>query len=323
LTLRTFFVDHSVSVPPHAQLKEQVKVAYAFGRLRPGDVLPSIRSLARQLGVGEATVRRAYDELRRLGILTAERRKHVTISNHLARSRNVEKLASECAGECDRFLAWAKEKGLNPISVARFLHQRALAREARSPSCVYVDASTASAVEFAEMISQAWEIKVGGISLEELGRLSRREVDHFTTVLVNYFRYERVLELISNGRKGIFPLKIKPKEQILRRVYRLPPGSSILQVFPDEDFKRLGKSVLDYFQDLIGKKWRAEGMPLGKIHEWGDLVANGKHGLIIISPHLWHEIPDKLKKLPVMIRSQNEPDPQSLEEIRIQAGVLT
>ena len=40
------------------------------GTLREGAQLPTVRALAEQLGVAQGTVKRAYDELERQGILT-------------------------------------------------------------------------------------------------------------------------------------------------------------------------------------------------------------------------------------------------------------
>ncbi|MDI9520375.1 MAG: GntR family transcriptional regulator [Bacillota bacterium] len=45
------------------QITEQIKDAIIKGELNPGDPLPSIRSLARDLRISVITTKRAYDEL--------------------------------------------------------------------------------------------------------------------------------------------------------------------------------------------------------------------------------------------------------------------
>ena len=75
--MRSLFVDKTSSTPLWVQIKDQLKQSFAIGQLRPGDVLPSIRALARQLGVGEAMVRRAYKDLTTSGFLVTENRKCV------------------------------------------------------------------------------------------------------------------------------------------------------------------------------------------------------------------------------------------------------
>ena len=64
-----FVVDPHSGVPIFRQLMEQVKLAIASRRLKPGDPLPSVRSLAIPLGVNPMTISKAYNLLEREGIL--------------------------------------------------------------------------------------------------------------------------------------------------------------------------------------------------------------------------------------------------------------
>lgn len=67
-------VDETSEVPIYAQLRDQVVLAIADGELRDGDPLPSTRQLAADLGVNFHTVHKAYDLLRREGLLVLSRR---------------------------------------------------------------------------------------------------------------------------------------------------------------------------------------------------------------------------------------------------------
>jgi len=51
----------------------QITDAIAGGRLRPGDKLTSQRELAEQLVIAPLTVKKAYDELEREGLIRTER----------------------------------------------------------------------------------------------------------------------------------------------------------------------------------------------------------------------------------------------------------
>ncbi len=62
-------ISNSSGQPIYEQICRQVKGAIAAGRLRPGEPLPSIRALARDLRISVITTKRAYEELEREGFI--------------------------------------------------------------------------------------------------------------------------------------------------------------------------------------------------------------------------------------------------------------
>jgi GntR family transcriptional regulator len=64
-----FQVDPTNRVPIYRQLMDQIRLAVARGRLRPGSRLPSVRVLSRELVVNPNTIARVYTELEREGLL--------------------------------------------------------------------------------------------------------------------------------------------------------------------------------------------------------------------------------------------------------------
>lgn len=62
-------ISNSAGQPIYEQICRQVKGAIAAGKLKPGEPLPSIRSLARDLRISVITTKRAYEELERDGFI--------------------------------------------------------------------------------------------------------------------------------------------------------------------------------------------------------------------------------------------------------------
>jgi DNA-binding transcriptional MocR family regulator len=73
-----------------AAIAASVEDAIDAGRLQPGDALPSVRELARTLGVAPATVSSALRELRTRGLVTAEPRRAVRVAGAPPLRRPVE-----------------------------------------------------------------------------------------------------------------------------------------------------------------------------------------------------------------------------------------
>lgn len=55
--------------PIYSQIAEQVKELIISGKLKPGQKLPSIRSLANDLHISVITTKRAYTDLEQLGFI--------------------------------------------------------------------------------------------------------------------------------------------------------------------------------------------------------------------------------------------------------------
>ena len=55
--------------PIYDQIYSQIKSQIIAGQLRPGEALPSIRSLAKDLKISVITTKRAYDELEAQGLI--------------------------------------------------------------------------------------------------------------------------------------------------------------------------------------------------------------------------------------------------------------
>ena len=67
-----FRLDQSSGVPFYRQVIDQVLLAVADGRLKPGVQLPTVRALAVDLSVNLNTVARAYREMEIRGIVATQ-----------------------------------------------------------------------------------------------------------------------------------------------------------------------------------------------------------------------------------------------------------
>ena len=64
-------ISSQSELPIYAQIKEQIKEQILNGTLVEGDVLPSIRQLAKEAGVGVITITRAYNDLEGEGFIAS------------------------------------------------------------------------------------------------------------------------------------------------------------------------------------------------------------------------------------------------------------
>ena len=62
-------IRNTINQPIYDQICAQIKAQIIAGKLAPGDALPSIRALAKDLKISVITTKRAYDELEADGFL--------------------------------------------------------------------------------------------------------------------------------------------------------------------------------------------------------------------------------------------------------------
>ena len=70
-----FMIDVQSKQPIFEQLSEQILKFISIGVLQPNDKLPSVRSLASELGVNPNTVSKTYQELEKRGYVYSEKGK--------------------------------------------------------------------------------------------------------------------------------------------------------------------------------------------------------------------------------------------------------
>ncbi|WP_010651450.1 GntR family transcriptional regulator [Oceanobacillus massiliensis] len=66
--------------PIYIQLQHQIIEGIAKKKLHPGDALPSVRSLAADIGINLHTVNKAYQQLKQDGFILIHRQKGVVIN---------------------------------------------------------------------------------------------------------------------------------------------------------------------------------------------------------------------------------------------------
>ncbi len=89
-----FVVNPSSPSPIFRQIADGLQAAIGRGALAAGDLLPSVRAIAEELGVNPNTVHKAVAELERDGLVSAERGRGMVV---LAGSRQQAKDAGEDA----------------------------------------------------------------------------------------------------------------------------------------------------------------------------------------------------------------------------------
>lgn len=104
-------------VPIYVQLREQFLRAIGSGALSPGDQMPTMRQVAVSLKVDLNTVRRAYDELERMGAVALVRGRGSFVAEPPP-AKDGREHEIETENLARRTLAAAAALGVDPVTLA-------------------------------------------------------------------------------------------------------------------------------------------------------------------------------------------------------------
>jgi GntR family transcriptional regulator len=102
-----FKVDYRSSKPVYEQIKERIKEQILTKKLNPGEYLPSIRTLAQDIGVNLNTVSRSYRELEAEGFVLSEKGLGYTV-----KTVQEDKIETEIMDEFTQYVKKLKRSGI-------------------------------------------------------------------------------------------------------------------------------------------------------------------------------------------------------------------
>lgn len=122
ITPSQFEVHPSSGVPIYLQIVEQVNALVAGGHQQPGEMLPSVRQLASELGVNHMTISKAYSRLESDGIVEHVRGKGMQLKANSVNTSLAERQA-ELKPLIAQAVVRARQLGLtNPQILAVMKH---------------------------------------------------------------------------------------------------------------------------------------------------------------------------------------------------------
>ncbi len=113
-------ISNQSELPIYAQVREQIKEQILNGHIKEGEVLPSIRSMAKDLGVSVITTTRAYSDLEQEGFIATMQGKGSVV---LSKDNNMlkEQFLMRIEQGIETAVESAKQIGMTKMEVQQIL----------------------------------------------------------------------------------------------------------------------------------------------------------------------------------------------------------
>jgi len=125
-----FRLDRASGMPAYRQLVDQVRQALQLGILLPGDQLPTVRDVVRQIAINPNTVHRAYRDLEQQGLIEGRPGSGTFVK------RSLDAAPEQRAGLQRDVAAWvrdARQAGLDDEGIAALVAEAMRTTEKEGP----------------------------------------------------------------------------------------------------------------------------------------------------------------------------------------------
>ena len=302
---------------PEQQLVGQLKLAIMLGELKPGQTLPSVREIEGQTGIGRNVVWRAYSKLAELGALTIQQRKRAVVSLSADPARAAELVAVyDWLGR--DFLDRIRALRVNPQSFLRYMDHRLQESDAIQHDTVFVECCKVFAESRSAEISQRWGVIVPGFEFNKMRNMSFDERARFKSVLVPLQHHEEVLEMFQTPYTHVIPLTFVWDKKIVQELQSLPEGSALVMFFAQSAYSD------PWVRELrsVCPNLTIDVVPYESPQQVQRVIASSKYQRIHVSGAVIDDVYSEVRARPDFIQQPLQLDLRSLEEARIQAGVV-
>jgi DNA-binding transcriptional regulator YhcF (GntR family) len=215
--------------PVYAQIILHIENAIQTNKLRPGDKLPPERELAEQLGTARGTVKKAYEELGRKGLIEASQGRGSFVSAGAFRSAGDRK--ERAVALIDSMIDQLIKLKFSSQEIRIFFDLRLLGREEalQNLAIAMVDCNPEALAIYEKQIFVIPYINSAKFLLDDLFRdpAAGRRLAEFDLVLTTPTHFHDLLARFPEIQDKTLQVAVSPTRESIIRLARLTPSQKI------------------------------------------------------------------------------------------------
>lgn len=264
-----FHVNASSDVPAYRQLVDEIRSAVKLGQLAPGEQLPTVLSMAEELGLARGTIQRAYDELERLELVEKIQGRGTFVRSRPPGSESRKERAMELI---DRMLDQMEEMGFSVEELSIFLDLKLRERAMDAPSlkAAVIECSPENLSQMARQLRQLEGVELYSYLLSHVEAYPYN-LDEEMDLIITTGEHAGYLASVLPEREKIARIALRLSLSAIEQLFRLQPGerAGILTCsrrFGDLLFSACGRFARDVSA--------APPVVIGQELDWGAFLAD-------------------------------------------------
>ncbi len=303
-------LDHDSPVPLYHQIAEAIRYRIATGALAPGRALPPLRQAAALWGANLHTVRRAYTELARAGVVETRVALGTVVLPGAGARPGARRGRSRLDSFVERLVVEARERhGLGVAELMALLEGRLSPAPTRGDATAFVaECSATQSADLAEQLMARWRVAATPWPTD------RAQPPGGHPIIATYFHFNEVRTRWSERVADLHFMAIRPDPALGERLLRLTRGRRRVAVeLCERDEAMLHNIQADLSRLLPPERFDLRPRLVRKPERW--LAARRTPGPVLFSPRVWGELSERARRDPRAHEARFVFEPRDLDAV--------
>lgn len=220
-----YHIDPSLNIPIYQQLVDHIRAAIKQGDLAAGEQLPTVQEMAARLGIARGTIKRAYDELERAGLVEKTQGSGTFVRYQPAESGSrMEQAMAHIDGLLDRL----ESMGLSMSEISIFVSLKLRERAEKAPNLkvAIVECNMENLSQLSEQLRQIEGIELFSYLLQTVEAYPYKLGEEMD-LIVTTAEHVAFLTGIVSERKKIARIALRLSPQCVAPIVKLQAGDTV------------------------------------------------------------------------------------------------
>lgn len=242
-------INTDLDVPIYRQLVDSIYAAVKKGELLAGYQLPTVQKLTEELGIARGTVKRAYDELERLGIVEKVQGRGTFICYQLSNSGSRKELAMAAI---NTMLDQLEDMGFSPTEINIFLNLklRERAEQEANVKIAVVECNPENLSQMSEQLRHINGVDLFPYLLDSIQQYPYKLGEDFD-LIVTTAAHADYLENVVPLKKNVVRVALGLTADSLAPVIKLRPGKSLGIIGHSHKFAQLLHRMVQTYTENV------------------------------------------------------------------------
>ncbi len=218
-------INPKLDVPIYQQLVDSIRTAVKKGQLVSGQQLPTVQEMTQQLGIARGTVKRAYDELERAGLVEKVQGRGTFVCYQPANSGSRKEQAMAAI---DSLLGQLEEMGFSATEINIFLNLklRERAEQEAHVKVAVVECNPENLSQMSEQLRHLAGVDLYSYMLQDIRQYPYKLGEDFDLIVTTSSHAKYLLSVLPVHRR-IARVAFRPAARCLSHIIKLRPGQKV------------------------------------------------------------------------------------------------